>query len=368
MKHLWLHFTGHFKKRRLFFTENFKAIAEDNLRTLFWAVWALVILLVFFLGITPVIIDSWTITVYHIAFLPVTFLLLGIIAFVYTRKTHKAGIIYALCFIFQAIIYCFVILLDTAGAKDVPASFTPVIYIAMPAIFTLPFYVSYGLLGFFEILYFLAILTFKSPEVGQYDIFNSLVGIGCSFAIHYLIMSLRLRDYETQMKYKTMSMKDSLSSIYNKQASEAAARQYLTACNPSVVCSFLVLDLDDFKKVNDTKGHIAGDRILGCVGKILLNLFRHTDIVGRFGGDEFLILVKGTASPVLIEKKCQAIQEALQQISRMEIDMQVSCSLGVVLVQKQPVDYDTLFLTADRALYEAKRAGKAQYCIQNYKN
>lgn len=359
-------FSDYLKRRKLYFEEAAQAIAEDNLRTLFWSGWALVSLLLLFLILTPFVIDSWAPSIFHISFLPASLMLLLVQAFFYKKGSKSIRTSTALCILFQTVVYFFVILIDTAAAKDVPASFIPVIYIAMPAIFTLPFYISYGLLGFFEILYIAAVMTYKSPLIGQYDIFNSLVGIGCSFAIYYLIMSLRLHDYDTQLKYKNMSMKDSLSSIFNKQASISAAQQYLRACSPNVTCSFIILDLDDFKRVNDTKGHYAGDIVLRCMGEILLNLFRRSDIVGRFGGDEFLVLIKGAATQSLLEKKCTAIQNALRHASEMETGIQVSCSLGVILVQNQAADYDDLFQEADQALYEAKRAGKAQYCIRRY--
>ena len=359
-------FSEYFRKRKLYFQEASQSIAEDNLRTLFWSSWALVLLLLCFLFLTPFIIESWEASAYHICFLPAALFLLAVMTAAYRKKISNSRAVFFLCLLFDTLIYCFVVLIDTAGAVGAPASFIPVIYIALPAIFTLPFYITYGLLGFFELIYIFAVLACKPQETGQYDIFNSLVGLGCSFAIYYLILSLRIHDYEMQLKYKDMSMRDSLSSTFNKQASVSAARQYLDSCGSSVTCAFLVLDLDDFKNVNDTKGHFAGDMVLKATGKALLELFRHTDVVGRFGGDEFLVLVKGTASQDLMDKKCRAIQASLQKASQEEIGMKVSCSMGVVLAQRQDVDYDALFQEADLALYEAKRAGKSQYCIRRY--
>lgn len=179
-------------------------------------------------------------------------------------------------------------------------------------------------------------------------------------------MSLRIRDYEARMQYKQLSTKDALSDVFNKKASIDAARQYLRDYNPRVTCALIMLDLDDFKEVNDTHGHYTGDIVLGCTGQVLLNAFRSTDIVGRFGGDEFMVLVKGTAAESLLEEKCRVIQRNLQKLSLEKSGVQVSCSIGVVLVQEQEVDFEVLFRQADAALYHAKSVGKARHILQSY--
>ena len=93
-----------------------------------------------------------------------------------------------------------------------------------------------------------------------------------------------------------------------------------------MVCTLLLADLDDFKRVNDTLGHAVGDLVLEQMGKVLLRTFRSTDIVGRFGGDEFLVLVKGAASQGLMNRKCQQIQKNFRSAVR-EYPVAVSCSM-----------------------------------------
>ena len=87
-----------------------------------------------------------------------------------------------------------------------------------------------------------------SPWVGQYDIFSSVTALGCSVIVINLILFLRVRDFETCMKYKLLSIHDALSNVLNKQASTEAILQFLNAQNGPVNCALLMMDLDDFKR------------------------------------------------------------------------------------------------------------------------
>ena len=101
---------------------------------------------------------------------------------------------------------------------------------------------------------------------------------------------------------------------------------------------------------------------------LLLDTFRRIDIVGRFGGDEFVILMKGTASAEIARERCRTLQNNLRRISQIETGMQITGSLGIILADKQEINFSALFLQADEALYEAKHKGKATYVIKYYQN
>lgn len=143
-------------------------------------------------------------------------------------------------------------------------------------------------------------------------------------------------------------------------------QKYLEFNNPSVKCSVLFLDLDDFKRINDTMGHQNGDIILRCIGEILHGIFRSEDIIGRFGGDEFIVLVKGLTNEKVLVDKCLLISERLRNYSKEKIGVIVSCSIGVVISKNKKVDFDLLFSQADKALYEAKNSGKDKSALRYY--
>lgn len=136
----------------------------------------------------------------------------------------------------------------------------------------------------------------------------------------------------------------------------------------SLIIANIIMDLDNFKTLNDTKGHAAGDVLLKEIGRLLTETFRRLDIIGRFGGDEFVILLKGTADPLLIRNKYTMIQERLKQLTQEQLDIPVTASFGSVYAEDQTVDAHLLFQQADTALYEAKRKEKSSCVIKKYQS
>lgn len=353
-------------ERSYYFREAAKTIAEDNLHTAFAASVRTLLLLIVFLTITPFIIKGWSPSRYHLLFVPAILLCCGL-TFWGKRKNFRGKEATALCILYILVAFLFLFLIDTLGTPENVACFIPVVYVGLFPLFTLPLWLSYSLLLSIEVCFVIAVILVKPSAVSQYDVFISLVGTVCSILMNNLILSLRMQAYQKQIKYKQMSELDTLSSVYNKRSGIAAASHYVRHSNPDTTCSLFILDVDDFKAVNDTTGHQAGDHILRCVGEILLHEFRNTDIIVRFGGDEFMVLMKDVASDVLARRKAKNIQNAIRFQSLEKIGTAVSVSIGVVLVKKKNADFDELFRQVDTALYHSKSiAGKNHITLREY--
>lgn len=124
----------------------------------------------------------------------------------------------------------------------------------------------------------------------------------------------------------------------------------------------VALDIDDFKHVNDTYGHIVGDMLLHEVGSVLRSNFRESDVVGRVGGDEFVLLLKSIDLEVALAK----LEEVKRQLAAVEVgslDSAPSVSMGVYVPEDDDVAYRDVFVKADEALYQAKRSGKDRICV-----
>jgi diguanylate cyclase (GGDEF)-like protein len=125
----------------------------------------------------------------------------------------------------------------------------------------------------------------------------------------------------------------------------------------------IVTDLDHFKAVNDTYGHAAGDRVLQALGQVLKRVKRETDLVARFGGEEFCVLCEETdarGAELLAERVREELEntELLTELG----PLRVTASLGVATFPDHASNAADLFIQGDKALYEAKNSGRNRVC------
>jgi diguanylate cyclase (GGDEF)-like protein len=122
--------------------------------------------------------------------------------------------------------------------------------------------------------------------------------------------------------------------------------------------ALLFMDVDNFKSINDTRGHDAGDRVLTEVGRRLTLTARPTDTVARFGGDEFVMLCTELSDPDDLRAIGERIMRTLQEPLNDEHDLSITGSVGAVSTSDPMVDPQELLRRADSAMYAAKRAGR----------
>lgn len=155
---------------------------------------------------------------------------------------------------------------------------------------------------------------------------------------------------------------DSLTQLYNNRTGKELIDRYLQAKDSYASCGMLVIDLDFFKNVNDCYGHLFGDKVLQEFARLLRTLFRSSDILVRFGGDEFVVFLKDIPNTTLLQKTRQ-LSESVQQVKFWENDYRMTCSIGACFLPENTAGYsfDQLFENADWALYQAKQNGRNQY-------
>ncbi len=155
---------------------------------------------------------------------------------------------------------------------------------------------------------------------------------------------------------------DPLTGLYNRAACVLRMEQGLlqTAKNGNLG-ALLMLDIDDFKQINDTYGHVYGDAVLSELACKLMGLFRKEDIVGRLGGDEFIIYLQNIPDESLPVKKAQQVCDTMRTVySSLGREGILSCSIGIAFSPKHGTHFNTLYQRADSALYHAKHSGKNQ--------
>ena len=163
---------------------------------------------------------------------------------------------------------------------------------------------------------------------------------------------------------KQRAERDTLTGLYNKVSTQQIAMEYLDSREKDALAALLILDVDHFKMVNDTLGHLYGDAILSQIGTNVRNLVRSRDVIGRIGGDEFAVLLKDLPNTEIVKERCELLVSTFrEQLNKLMPDLPVSISVGCALAPMHGDSWGELFHHADEALYYAKDMGKCQYKI-----
>jgi len=151
---------------------------------------------------------------------------------------------------------------------------------------------------------------------------------------------------------------DALTGLPNKRAvDDSLKRMAAQAGRTASPLSAIYLDLDHFKHINDTYGHDRGDEVLAAVGAVLRGELRASDLAGRMGGEEFLILAPDTGRAGALEI-AEKVRLALHGVHVHDLERPVTASFGVATLLEDTLESDTLLRIADRALYTAKQNGR----------
>ena len=140
---------------------------------------------------------------------------------------------------------------------------------------------------------------------------------------------------------------------------ECANQAFDSACAQGAPLAFLLLDIDDFKEVNDTYGHLEGDQVLRRIAESGRGVLRRGDLFGRIGGEEFAAVLPGCA-PEMALQVAERLGKEIQALgfSYEGRDFSVTISQGLANLHEEDSTLDSLFARADAAMYEAKRLGK----------
>lgn len=156
--------------------------------------------------------------------------------------------------------------------------------------------------------------------------------------------------------------KDPLTGLDNRSTFRSKVEVYRHSSECRDLSALLMVDLDGFKNVNDTCGHLFGDDVLCSVSAILKEYICNDILVGRFGGDEFLLFIKHTS----YDDVCRIAVEINDRISKINVKQagSISGSIGGIITEDAVTDYRELLRTADETLYQVKLSGKNNYLIR----
>ncbi len=232
---------------------------------------------------------------------------------------------------------------------------------------------SFVLQGMFPVILTFVLMAFIGISVALYlmlpiTIASPSIAIAFSTAaacilIAFLTEKMRIREFETlaalnnsNRQLTLLTKQDHLTGLLNRRAiDQALVRELARSERFDHQLSLLMIDIDDFKHVNDKHGHVEGDRILQSLSQMIEKHVRDVDYVGRIGGDEFVVILIETDKSSAMQI-AQRMLKAIAAMAQKDNDIVVTVSIGHALSEGE--SHVALIEKADKALYQAKRAGK----------
>lgn len=171
---------------------------------------------------------------------------------------------------------------------------------------------------------------------------------------------------EKEVYYLSEAARDAGTGLLNKRAISEYAIEKISDYDK---CLYLVMmDIDDFKKINDTYGHLFGDEVLTKVAEIIISVLSSRGTVGRFGGDEFLIVIENVCDEIDLRRILKTIYKHIMWAFGDAFEnLKITASMGITKFPDDGTDYEKLFKKADKSLYIAKAKGKNRYIIYDEK-
>lgn len=193
--------------------------------------------------------------------------------------------------------------------------------------------------------------------IARYEFILAAVFALSVFVIIVHIYRVNVRNQRRMAQY---AHTDALTGLFNKQHTEDKVNGWLSGGKKHKgVQTFVMMDIDKFKDINDVYGHIVGDEVLRCIGEKMRKSFRENDILGRIGGDEFVIFMENIDTRLNAVARIENLRDILKKIKFASMDgKSISVSIGIAFAPEDGMSYEELYVHADTALYETKRNGR----------
>lgn len=291
------------------------------------------------------------------------FILLAAVFKFYAKKHKK--VLMPLCYITSVIVLALSIVLGPVlDSETLSMTFFILLFIIALLLVDLP--VRIGILFCLAGMVFcLVVVVNKEKMLAVHDLVNCAVFLPVSLIIVMQVEKRKFRQFQLQRQIEGERDTDGLTTLLTRDAGQRTIEKLLKDGSVKKA-SLVMMDLDNFKDINDTYGHPAGDVVLGTVGGVLEGSFRETDVLVRFGGDEFMLFLPDISEKEDVEKCIEKIRTHLTDVSTIPKHEQTA-SFGVAFYPEHGKTFEELFTQADKALYAAKWRGKDTSCIYHEK-
>lgn len=267
-----------------------------------------------------------------------------------STKTSLYSIIFWILFV------SYIILLNLFFYQDFPGYLFAMVQILIGLVFQLTFFTTISLTTFFTVAYLLIAYFIKSDVLGTQELLMVITSYVFVLLGSNIICGTREVELENLSRLEKLSTQDSLTKLLNRRSTQYLIDSHLAENAKGYL---IVIDVDNFKNVNDRQGHLIGDLVLKDLSNKLYDLAPKNSIVGRIGGDEFVIFLVND-SKAEAEDFVTKVRNEFNDLVKDTIDEQISLSIGISHVKEKDT-FDSVFARADLALYDVKLAGKNSY-------
>jgi diguanylate cyclase (GGDEF)-like protein len=224
---------------------------------------------------------------------------------------------------------------------------------------------AYISLAYYSIIFILAIYGLETWDSDDWNSVSLIRFMVSSLVLLFVMFITEYSFVKMQRSLNELILIDPLTKLFNRRKIDEVINNSLKSLQRNnFPLSLVILDIDNFKSINDTYGHLIGDEVLKTISKILKDTFRDVDSVGRWGGEEFIIILPETS----LDNAKVSLERLRNTINNYNFDTvgHISCSYGLCTVKESILSQEEFIKYADDALYEAKKSGKD--CIVIAKN
>ena len=256
--------------------------------------------------------------------------------------------------------FLFSILLGTVFQKNtnMPAVAFIGMLTLMPQCIIDRFYRMFIFVALQEVLFLAVSFHVNAPHIFMLNAVNSFFFSLAGLFFYHILSSNTIRRIANEMFIEEERDTDGATRLLNKKAGELLINSHLANGTGGTM---FILDIDNFKYINDTYGHNFGDHVLQRLASILRGAFRRSDILERFGGDEFVVFMDTTDISIVLRKAELIRQNFLDSMEKEQY--QPTLSIGIHISTKGSLHYHSMLDLADQELYKAKRSGKNQFSV-----
>ncbi|WP_026666337.1 diguanylate cyclase [Butyrivibrio sp. FC2001] len=332
------------------------SIRESNKYSLRKACMYISMVTIAMIFIAKLVVPDFRISLAHLLLCP--FLGLYYLINLYTRnKAIKSTTVSdIICLSFYFMLFIIFIFRDMTSDPGNQSIWFPLFLMVFPTVYIARMY-KYGLFGILLVAIFCTASYYCKPyNVFLRDVYVAFASYIPSMLCAQIILVSRAKEGLAIAELTKISTIDKLTFLLNKGALLSSINNFFDRRKPGEPCGMCVIDVDNFKQVNDNFGHNVGDLLLSNLGDLLRKNFRSSDYIGRFGGDEFMVFMPGIARLDLVEMRCRSLQMMLMDLD-LGTGTKFTLSIGAIIdTGDHPMG--EVFRMADDALYQSKVMGK----------